>query len=811
MDRTDPYGLNLSYGRGEPSGPSGSSSQSNMMGMTMSRRNSLEMQNVDDGGNVGFGRGGLVEGLHYGSYEDDLGQTGPESGDGRASGSGKRQNQVQQQKRKKGTGSDEGRIKKTRQSPCRARKVKCDRPPPGSTNATVPAKDVCSHCAHLGLACTFDYKPKKRGPPNMYVRRLQGEGSAADTPPVSPAPLAPPSLSLSRQPSNPSPEILVTPISHTGLLYRENVRRERENWEPSLAMTDSHFGGGQSRSLGAGSGFYSQAMPLPTDSSPQQRNCSTSAVSSPLVTPNYSPYHSDNPRGGLPFLHSGQNSAQSSPLRIPHRLEYARLTNNPANPLDAMMPRMVLYQVVDLYFDYVYALIPSLHRPSFIRDLNARREEKPGQEEWISLVLVIVASTLVQLPRSLIAMTRTETRDLILRCHAVVKDYLAKDFELLTTTRINIIYHSVFVHRLTATSQVFNGQLGSIYTYMVALHMHEDKSYASWNPVQRELHRRIFWLMYGADKTVAAIDNVPTFMHEDYCINISLPSDLDDEFITEEGYLPQPEGYVSQLSGFCIVTKIHKMTGEILDRRRRDKVKPPHGHYLQMRIDEAEDLYDKLMALTDANPPQLRLDYKSDSRSVKSLSPDWDVKAKNDLRAIFADPHPANEISRDYFLVQQANIYVSQQFVRYTIIQYREELAVLQSAEEASRQAWSGTQPANPPRFTSDALRGNRSAGHRLNRSYQEERDGVIIDLLAILQKIPLKVLAVNTFPIVEKVRFVASALLDAIGANGPQHEPSAEETTAQKAQRNLWQFLSILSEIEALYSWTDDDGKPLL
>lgn len=61
-------------------------------------------------------------------------------------------------------------------------RVKCDRPPPGSDTPGVIHKDVCSHCQQLGLPCepallamqrllintgTFDYKPKKRGPPNL--------------------------------------------------------------------------------------------------------------------------------------------------------------------------------------------------------------------------------------------------------------------------------------------------------------------------------------------------------------------------------------------------------------------------------------------------------------------------------------------------------------------------------------------------------------------------------------------------------------------------------------------------------------------
>lgn len=32
-------------------------------------------------------------------------------------------------------------------------RVKCDRPPPGSTGGDGPTKDVCTHCRQLGMAC----------------------------------------------------------------------------------------------------------------------------------------------------------------------------------------------------------------------------------------------------------------------------------------------------------------------------------------------------------------------------------------------------------------------------------------------------------------------------------------------------------------------------------------------------------------------------------------------------------------------------------------------------------------------------------
>ena len=44
---------------------------------------------------------------------------------------------------------------------CRARKVRCARENPDDP------KQSCKHCIALGIPCTYDYQPKKRGPPNL--------------------------------------------------------------------------------------------------------------------------------------------------------------------------------------------------------------------------------------------------------------------------------------------------------------------------------------------------------------------------------------------------------------------------------------------------------------------------------------------------------------------------------------------------------------------------------------------------------------------------------------------------------------------
>lgn len=142
--------------------------------------------------------------------------------------------------------------------------------------------------------------------------------------------------------------------------------------------------------------------------------------------------------------------------------------------------------------------------------------------------------------------------------------------------------------------------------------------------------------------------------------------------------------------------------------------------------------------------------------------------------------------------------------VRYIVLQYREELGVLQDKELQQQSRLDDNEPPGAPSR-------RRSSQARRPGFTEEEKDQVASDLLMILSKIRMEVIAVNSVALVAKVRFVASTLLDALqsSANMP-HDGTPEvmraaERTA-RSQGYLWDFLRILSDVEALYVLDDED-----
>ena len=54
----------------------------------------------------------------------------------------------------------------------------------------------------------------------------------------------------------------------------------------------------------------------------------------------------------------------------------------------------------------------------------------------------------------------------------------------------------------------------------------EQQTYQNLSPVYRELCRRIFWLTYGADKSLASMDGEVVMIGEDECHDVALPAEV---------------------------------------------------------------------------------------------------------------------------------------------------------------------------------------------------------------------------------------------------------------------------------------------
>ena len=131
-----------------------------------------------------------------------------------------------------------------------------------------------------------------------------------------------------------------------------------------------------------------------------------------------------------------------------HQDARPKIAFNAENPLEAILPRDLMLQIVILFFHYLYPLIPLIHRPSFESDIDARREEREGETEWTTLVIAIIASTAAQMPSILVPLENAHCQALIRRCYAEANKRSQDSYSSPTSTRCKLSYalHKIKAH-----------------------------------------------------------------------------------------------------------------------------------------------------------------------------------------------------------------------------------------------------------------------------------------------------------------------------------------------------------------------------
>ncbi|KAJ7134497.1 fungal-specific transcription factor domain-containing protein [Mycena epipterygia] len=644
---------------------------------------------------------------------------------------------------------------------CRARKVRCARENPDDP------KQSCKHCITLGIPCTYDYQPKKRGPPNLYLRRLQEAAAAA--------------AAVNSPDSQNEPDASLSPVSTiaspTQSLLSPSIGSKSPPptfLEPALKPAVTSVPVPPSRYQIAADTFHPQYtppnfIPSPTFNAARPSELATNG-SMGLPASKTEEYHSPTESfSTYPLYNWSYKQHQVLPVHPPNVVPPLSFYYRPRR-LDEIAPRDTISLIIALFFDFVYPLTPCIHRPSFMADLHARREERDPL--FFALVMSTVASTLVQVPRSYLPMERPVVRKLAQTCHEASRHISIASYDPPTSMHVVIRYFDCIYHFCEGHDATQHAAFGEAAHIAVTLRLHEEAAYEGIDPIECEVRRRVFWLLFGADKSMSILLGRPICLRDEDC-TLHFPKELDDEYITPSAYLPQPHGKTAIVSGLNYTSRIFALLGEILVRIRVDKRSPPQGQFATARLEEVQSLHSRILSALAHCPEPLRL---KRSFSQSNVPPEYGGAGFRqatfaEVKDFFDNPNASRENALNPFLVVQGNIYVTQQLVRFVIEQYRDELVMsIQGSVDEQKVA--------------------------------EDREAVASDLLNILHSIPIQSIATNGPSLVHKVRFVASTLLDAV------RKAETAPASAARAHAYLWDFLSILSEIERNYLLDDDrDG----
>lgn len=133
--------------------------------------------------------------------------------------------------------------------------------------------------------------------------------------------------------------------------------------------------------------------------------------------------------------------------------------------------------------------------------------------------------------------------------------------------------------------------------------------------------------------------------------------------ITQNAYLPQPNGKTAIVSGLNYSSRLFALLGEILVRIRVDKRSPPQGQFATARLEEVQSLHGRIVgALNHHTPEPLRLKPTQNQPQLPAEYGGAGFRQATfaEVKDFFDNPNASRANALNPFLVMQANLYVTQ-------------------------------------------------------------------------------------------------------------------------------------------------------
>ncbi|GIC91483.1 transcription factor domain-containing protein [Aspergillus udagawae] len=485
-----------------------------------------------------------------------------------------------------------------------------------------------------------------------------------------------------------------------------------------------------------------------------------------------------------PALSPPEEQTPLSSLQRWHHLARALHLRDPAADLERTVNRCF-----DLFFGYLFPLIPLVHEPSlrdglrfFVSQAARSGIGVTGPELWSSfvrgnpigvdsildranslkypelwpdstftLITAVCAEAAFLLPKDIFP-EGERIADLFLKAsRSCLHSYLEEDLEYPNANSVAIRYfHSNCLH--AAGKPRFSWHIfGEATRLAQVMQMHDEMSLQNLSAVEAELRRRAFWIVYIGDKSAAILNNRPITIHKfsfDTGITIAYPSGIEDGTgVSPASAEPDLSTRMSFIAGFNANLRLWQTASDLI---------------LEMRLLESQKEVGMLTPrlLTVEERHRLGNLYVSFITSLDKLP---QYLQTDTLLASINDNN--SSYRRKQYVIQWANLNVSLHCLRLVIDQKLEDLGYYVAGVEHPDMS--------------------------LLRKTEIARD-----MLRVIREAPFWSLQVNGEPCVEKIRLIGASLLEIID----QYEASP---LSVRARNDLSILLDILTRLDSKASDT--------
>lgn len=327
--------------------------------------------------------------------------------------------------------------------------------------------------------------------------------------------------------------------------------------------------------------------------------------------------------------------------------------------------------------------------------------------------------------------------------------------------------------------------------------------------IRQEIGRRVFWVMFVSIRSMQQLGASfgellipPPTASEPYP---PFPMEIDDEYIYVDHVDPQPVGIISKLTGFNLNIKVYSTVTPLATMELAYGIDNVFDWSRQKRV--LEECLQSVKRSLDHAPPELMLQvskpFDNQAPAQGQYYPPMpefpghraNAPTENTTWQLAVDPEARRRLQHE---IQKANIYASQLGTRSYIV---EKYWNLQESYEAMKATSGGETPSvmSSPGVMASGLdgillpksNGNTSHYGDVETNVASERESIVKDLLRVLSSISQVNMEPNGGSFINKIRQIASTLIDT-----PQNRKGP---FAVKAEEYLGRFLDVLMKLERI------------
>ncbi|RFU24358.1 hypothetical protein B7463_g11979, partial [Scytalidium lignicola] len=469
--------------------------------------------------------------------------------------------------------------------PCRNRKARCD-----------GLRPRCTYCTRHSYSCAYKPASQMIQVSQEYVQKLKERAEAAErhqsqqrepsvehrilSMPDDPAENSTRRIALS-PPTSPNLDSTLRDPLRDAVVNQDTEARPESNIFPFVEGNSPDKDRGEyrylNRSLSAGRRSHdiqkrSSQPPFASSSNPPEKVYNPEVHSPSKSLQNQTDIGPNNFYGdssSLSFMQAVQTTilSHSSPESLVSEHFHSNTVQNPLSGAkgdllfgaETCLPqRSVADDLVDCFFTYVDILYPFLHEPSFRADYEQTWVSKGHQDHlWLAILNVIFALG-IHFAYDLEDKSAASDR---LFSHAqklVSFDHFA-DVNLRTLQFL--LLSGLYFQSTSRPNQTWN-TIGLAIRIATSIGVHLDPQPEQYNPIQMELRRRCWYGCVVLDRVLALNFGRPAAIPD--CFAVSMPSNIDDQYITEEEYLPQDPTAKTKIAVFLHSIAFSKLMYDVL-------------------------------------------------------------------------------------------------------------------------------------------------------------------------------------------------------------------------------------------------------